>query len=761
MPVTILAPFPIAWLNWNSPWMLAWVIAAIVPWLLARRRRRSETTLPWPAMEFLREAMSQATTVRRAPSHWLRWLRSLALLALGLAVAQPLWQPGSQPFTGGQESHPQCILVWIDPSLSMGWTVDGVDRLQLAKRWCRKKIESLQPGQSAIWLGAAAARLAAPRPSLNPDDLLPLIEQMQVEDGTGESLATVLSRAAAAIANAKDSLPAGTAFELILLSDLESNSWIEQLPSLDPLQLPEELKGVPRQIVSCRHPVDPQGHLAIDRLVVPDLVIAGEPCLLQAQGRWIGNPPPEGVSVQWLIDSFQRASQRVEANEGGVAIEWTWVPATAGRYEVAIQRESNSLPADRITAMQVEVLPQPSIDLLEGKDRAGRFVAAALESLAELDGKAAALQRGILPGWQVDALGPSSSIWLCDVPLDAPGSRQAMEDCWQQGASLVVWCGPQTVSAAQGGKRMSELVPSWTQWGLPDWQWQGVVELEVPFDRSTLSPILDPMEYTSPLLAPFRDYPRSGLLDAPIQRYWRWRLEQDFVDARSAPTSTWTIDLKTSAGDPMIVHHRFGRGIAYWIATAPAPALPDGQSGWNAWAAWPSFVPLVDSLANRLLEQRNKPLYRPLPMTLESPFVEAILPSHRLLDPDDQPLPIRWEKGLGGLWQAIASASEKAGRYRWDDPDPSRTKMWSLQRPVQELTMGTLAPERLPEGWKEGDGSRPDSAAPVARPIFRWFLTVVLGLLLAESILLGIRRSAADRQSPTTTRRLQGRFDRG
>jgi hypothetical protein len=141
MPVTILAPFPIAWLNWNSPWMLAWVIAAIVPWLLARRRRRSETTLPWPAMEFLREAMAQATTVRRAPSHWLRWLRSLALGALGLAVAQPLWQPGSQPFTGSHANDPQCLLLWIDPSLSMGWRVDGVDRLELAKRWCRKKIE--------------------------------------------------------------------------------------------------------------------------------------------------------------------------------------------------------------------------------------------------------------------------------------------------------------------------------------------------------------------------------------------------------------------------------------------------------------------------------------------------------------------------------------------------------------------------------------------------------------------------------------------
>ncbi|MFN9384322.1 MAG: BatA domain-containing protein [Pirellulaceae bacterium] len=761
MPVTILGPLPFAWLNWNSPWMLLWVIAAIVPWLIARRRRKSETTMPWPAMEFLREAMAQATTVRRAPSNWLRWLRSLALLALGLAVAQPLWQPGPQPFIGSKASHPQCLLFWIDPSLSMGWTVDGVDRLELAKRWCRKKLQSLQPGQSAIWLGGAAARLSAPRPSLNPDDLLPLIEQMQVEDGTGESLATVLSRAAGAILNAKDSLPVGTAFELILLSDLESNSWIEQLPSLDPELLPAELKEVPRQIVSCRHPVDPQGHLAIDRLVVPDPVIAGEPCVLQAQGRWIGNPPPEGVAVRWLIDSFQRASQRVEAKEGGVSMEWTWVPSTAGRYEVAVQRESNSLPADQITAIQVEVLPPPSIDLLEGKDRAGRFVAAALESLTELEGNAATWKRGMLPGWQVDALGPSSSIWLCDVPLEAPGSRQAMEDCWQRGASLVVWCGPQTVSAAQGAKRMSELVPSWTQWGLPDWQWQGVVELELPFDRNSISPILDPMEYTSPLLAPFRDHPRSGLLDAPIQRHWRWRLEEGPNDSRSTSTPPWTIDLKTAAGDPMIVHHRFGRGIAYWIATAPAPALPDGQSGWNAWAAWPSFVPLIDSLANRLLEQRDKPLHGPLPMMLESPFVEAILPSHRLRDPEDQPLPIRWEKSSGGLWQATASAGQIAGRYQWDDPDPSYTKIWSLQRPMQELTMDTLPPDRLPKGWKEGDGTLPDSAVPIARPIFRWFLAVVLGLLLTESILLGIRKTAGNRPGSSTAQGLHGRFDRG
>jgi hypothetical protein len=643
----------------------------------------------------------------------------------------------------------------------MGWTVDGVDRLELAKRWCRKKIGSLLPGQTAIWLGTAAARQAAPRPSLNPDDLLPQIEQMQVEDGTGEPLAIVLSRAAAAIASAKDSLPAGTTFELILLSDLESNSWIEQLSSLDPEQLPPALNRVSRQIISCRHPVDPQGHLAIDRLVIPDPVIAGKPCQVQAQGRWIGNPPPDGIAVRWRIDSLQQASQRVEPREGAVAIEWSWVPATAGRYEVAIERESNSLPADRITAIQVEVLPTPSIDLLEGKDRAGRFVAAALESLGELDGNAATLQRGTLPGWRVDALGPSSSIWLCDVPLEAPGSLQAMEDCWQQGASLVVWCGPQTASAAQDGKRMSELVPAWIRWGLPDWQWQGVVELEVPFDRTALAPILDPMDYTSPLLAPFRDHPRSGLLDAPIQRHWRWRLDQDPGDARTASTSPWTIDLKTAAGDPMIVHHRFGRGIAYWIATAPAPALPDGQSGWNAWAAWPSFVPLIDSLANRLLEQRDKPLHGSLPMLLESPSVEAILPSHRLRAPDEQALPIRWEKGSGGLWQATGSAGQKAGLYQWEDPDPSRTKTWSLQRPRKELTLETLPADRLPDGWKEGDGALPDASVPSARPIFRWFLAAVLGLLMIESIVLGLRSRAADRQRPTTAQGIPGRFDRG
>ncbi|MFM8328569.1 MAG: hypothetical protein ACKN9U_27235, partial [Pirellulaceae bacterium] len=109
----------------------------------------------------------------------------------------------------------------------------------------------------------------------------------------------------------------------------------------------------------------------------------------------------------------------------------------------------------------------------------------------------------------------------------------------------------------------------------------------------------------------------------------------------------------------------------------------------------------------------------------------------------------------------IAAAGQKAGRYQWEDPDPSRTKTWSLQRPQQELTLDTLPPDRLPDGWNKGDNALPDSAIPSARPIFRWFLAVVLGLLMTESILLGIRSRTANRQRPATAQGLPGRLDRG
>jgi hypothetical protein len=131
--------------------------------------------------------------------------------------------------------------------------------------------------------------------------------------------------------------------------------------------------------------------------------------------------------------------------------------------------------------------------------------------------------------------------------------------------------------------------------------------------------VIDPLEYRHPIVAPFRDDRRAGLLSTPIHKYVRLRpIEAAHARVALAVASRGSKvqpdekppqpplrspSMNDAPGampvpdgrDPIIVEAPAGRGRVVLFATAASLASLDDASGrpWTYWPVWPSFLPVV------------------------------------------------------------------------------------------------------------------------------------------------------------------------
>ncbi len=128
----------IAGLEFGNAWMLGWLAAAALPWLvnLWAKNRYDET--PWAAIALLREALQrESQRIRR--QNWLLLATRTAVVALAaLAVTRPAWRGADAGPLARSAVH---SVVVVDCSLSMAvWTAtdggDGSNRDALVETPC-------------------------------------------------------------------------------------------------------------------------------------------------------------------------------------------------------------------------------------------------------------------------------------------------------------------------------------------------------------------------------------------------------------------------------------------------------------------------------------------------------------------------------------------------------------------------------------------------------------------------------------------------
>jgi hypothetical protein len=560
-----------------SAWMLWWGLAAAIPVLLHYLYRRRQTTIPWAAMQLLLQVVQRESQRVRLEQWLLLALRTLILLVLAISLARPFWQSADPAANQPGNTPASTWIIGVDVSYSMGYRVDNESRLQAAQRRMAEFIENSQEGDAfALVALGQPPRAAIVSPSFDRQAVVTELGRLTLNDaGCDVAGSLQLIEDIAQRARQEPTLP--PQIRILILSDLGSEHWQTVVSGAEAKQFKQLGDQFPLDIESLAD--ESITNLAVTSLQPAALrAVVGQVLELDVTVSNYGATAVEQIAVQLVVDGNTLASQRIDvAGLSEQNLRFSYVPTAVGPNVVAAVLPADRLMVDNIRRQIIDV--RTHYDVLFVEQQAG---------------DARLLQLGLHPDLTAGSNHRRSSLsvyelstvelekWplvvLNDLAQLDSGSQTRLERYVRQGGAVICMLGPRTQAANWNtGSSANSLLGFRLLAPAPAQNWN-----------------IDPLEYRSPIVAPFAGFPDAGLLTTPIFRFWRIQ-----VSDPSAPG--WQVELATEQGDPLIVRQRLGSGAVISLLSAPESGGESGSS-WNAMAAWPSFVPLMQRLVQSAID---------------------------------------------------------------------------------------------------------------------------------------------------------------
>ena len=123
-----------------TPFLWAGLVCASGPIIIHLLNRRRYRVVQWAAMDFLREALQRNRRILQVRDLLLLLLRTLAVLLIGAALAQPFLARNDEAFDGSKPLH---AVLLIDNSMSMGYQSLEGTLLDRAKSRAKQYVEKL------------------------------------------------------------------------------------------------------------------------------------------------------------------------------------------------------------------------------------------------------------------------------------------------------------------------------------------------------------------------------------------------------------------------------------------------------------------------------------------------------------------------------------------------------------------------------------------------------------------------------------------
>lgn len=578
----------IAVAGFASGWMLLWGLAAAIPILLHYLYRRRQTLVRWGAMRLLLQVIEREAKRVRFEQLILLIIRTLLLIVLAIALARPFWTADDAAAGNVPAQPPTNWILAVDVSYSMGYRVGNETRLQAAQRRAVEVIQATSPGDpiALVALGQPAQATVA-SPSYDRSAVIAEVERLSINDA-GFDVSGGLQLIEDIARRIQADPRQGGRVRVLILSDFGADHW---QPTIDgPLakrlrqlgeKLPIEFESLADSLTK---------NLAVTAVQPSSSrVLAGHTVEVDVSLANYSDASVVDLPVQLAIDDHTVASQRVDIAARGVqTVRFDVAPSTLGLSVLAASIPNDPLPVDNRRLQVIEVREDYDVLFVEQQAGDARILQLGLRPEAKYTAQNAQARRGAtvsvlelstreLSDWQV--------IVLCDLIQLRSVDFVRLERFVRQGGSLICLWGPRTSAAAWNAQpQISELLgfrllePSAEQ----DWQ-------------------IDPLDYHSPLVAPFVGFPDAGLLTTPIFRYWRIDPLAADKSAGKSAGDAWLVDLATTSGDPLVVRHRVGAGMVTSFLSAPQTGSSEAHA-WNAMAAWPSFVPLIQRLVQTAME---------------------------------------------------------------------------------------------------------------------------------------------------------------
>jgi hypothetical protein len=702
-----------------SGWMLLWSAAAAIPIVLHLLNRRKQQTVSWAAMRLLLQAIEKQSRRVRFEQLVLLALRTLILLTLAFALARPFFTPDAAGGTLATQRVPRLWILAIDNSYSMGYRQDKGTRFTNAQARATQIVREAVRGDAfALLTLSQPSRPIIFRPSFDRESTLNAIQKLEQLDG-GAELDTAFNHIKEIIAEAAKDPSMPTSVAITFLSDLGRDTWQDSVGSgrlskplrdlADRYSVSIESyagEALPNVAVTALTPATTRG--LKDQVIEVGVTVAN-----------FGSANVAQLPVQLQVEGQTVASQLVDLPAGGTqSLQMQVLPRTNGLLSLAAVVREDRLPADDQRHAVIEIRDVYRVLCIENSFSDPRILKAALQPLVT---SSSPLEVTSVSPLDVSTL----ELELYDVVVlnDLPGFSatdfQRLRTFVDGGGAVVAMFGEHTVAEnwnvllqEEGdlfGFHLTE--PS----VVDDWR-------------------IDPLDYTSPIVAPFAAYPDAGLLTTPIFRYWNVQLHA----AEDNPVQT---EVAFHNGSPWIVRCRRGNGMVASVLSAPQTgATKTGLQSWNAMAAWPSFVPLMQQVVKSTLSQgtasRNLFVGQPLMGVIGSR--ENVSQLYVIRPDGGESVTQPSEMDVAGMQPWSFAQTMHRGIYRVKIGENSQQLFAVNIQPTQsDLVSVPLA--QLPQS--DGTSSEPlladpgDLAVSPSQTITRSVLSALVILLLAESVL--------------------------
>ena len=314
-----------------APWFLAGIAAVAVPIYVHLLRRHSTTPHPFSSLMFFERRTQSSIKHRRLRYLLLFSLRTLLLLLLILAFANPFINR-----TAANLNSEKLVLIVIDDSFSMR----AGTRLADARQQAESVLSSRRPADRAQIMALGSQMQILSQPSQDTSALRAAIENLQPGDSRADY--GELARAVRSLADTVH-----TPIEMHFFSDLQKSAMPASFSEL----------ALPASVTLVLHPVvkDPVPNWTVESVNAPGQVWDPKKARVQAVVAGFGTPAATRT-VSLVVNGKTAATRTVDVPANGrasVEFQTLDVPYGFTRCEVKID-SADAFPADDVSLFAVE-----------------------------------------------------------------------------------------------------------------------------------------------------------------------------------------------------------------------------------------------------------------------------------------------------------------------------------------------------------------------------------------------------------------------
>ena len=531
-----------------APLFLLGLAAIAVPLLVHLVQREKRDPMAFPSLMFLERTTAPFTARRHLRDPWLFLLRALAVIALVLAFARPVF--GRRASAGALDQRRRELVVLVDRSFSM----------RIGDRWARARaatdsvIGSMAPGDR-LTLIPFDRRAQAVTPSTG--DAEQLRAALAALSPTDES-----TRLAPAVSVAQQRLAASDAPRkvLVVVSDFQRTAW----------DLTDDARMAPGTVivpidVAAATPVADRSLRSVD--VRPERRDGPLQVIVTARLTNVG-AAARGVRVRLEVGGRVIEERSVALpRDGGTSVSFAGVPMPPEPVAARVVLAADALPGDDAFHFLLQQAPLLRVLVIEG--RAGPFLTRALSI-------------GDAPRFDVTSRSPGGAtaadltgrnlMLLADGAFPTAIGAARLLRFVEQGGGLLIALG-EPANARSWPVAADVLIPG---------------TIQAATDRvGARGAVLGALDQRHPALA-LLSGTRAG--DLTAARFDRYRV----ID------TTGGVLARFDDGAPALTEHAIGRGRVLTFASSL-----DGT--WNDLPRQPAFLPLVQQLARHAASWRDVP----------------------------------------------------------------------------------------------------------------------------------------------------------